>query len=161
MLAMVAIGMGSSALLKVVLMAMAAFAVVGGMTLAVESVGPNTEGQQGRTYLASAASQKRGTFVIQGADDFHAATAAAANADCLGVQDEDSVNAGDPIRVITGGEAVCMIGATVASGGYCKVDASGRLIPTSASGDYIVAKAITSGVNAGDFITAKIVLFIR
>jgi hypothetical protein len=144
-----------------ILTILAGLGIVAGMTLAVESQGPNTQGQQARTYQAAAAAQKRGIFVVQGADDVHVAAASVANSDCLGVQEEDSINANDPVRIIKGGEAVCIIGAAISSGVYAKVDASGRLIPTTAAGDYIVAKAITSGVNAGDFIIADVVRFIR
>ena len=72
------------------------------------------------TYIAQNAAQGRGLVVIQGGSgDDYAATAAAANALGLGIQEEASVNAGDPISIVDLGEAVAIAGAAVASGQFC------------------------------------------
>ena len=108
-----------------------------------------------RTYQAGAAAMKRGLFVVQGADDNHVVIAGA-NAAAIGAIEEDTVSAGDPIAIVKNGEAVCQIGAAVSAGAWCKLDANGRLVPSASAGDNIVAKAISSGSNSGDFIVADV-----
>jgi hypothetical protein len=96
----------------------------------------------------------------QGADDQHAA-AATANAVCLGVQEEDTVNANDPTSVVMSGEAVIICGAAVSAGQFLISDASGHAIPSTTAGDNVVAQAISSATSAGDFFVGQIVKFIR
>ncbi len=103
----------------------------------------------------------RGLAVVQGADDNHVVTAAAANANAIGIQEEATIAAGAPVSVIRSGEAVAVYGAAVAAGQYLITDAQGRLVPTAAAGDNILARAITSGANAGDFGIVFIAPFIR
>lgn len=104
-----------------------------------------------RTYMAAAAAMKRGYAIVQGADDNHAALAGA-NAQALGIQQEDTINAGDPLAVVRWGEAVAVIGAAVAAGQYLSTDSLGRLVPVTPGSANVVALAISSGSNAGDFI---------
>lgn len=103
------------------------------------------------TYIAQNAAQGRGLVVIQGGSgDDYAATAAAANALGLGIQEEASVNAGDPISIVDLGEAVAIAGAAVASGQFCKSNAAGQLIPVTTVGDIIIGQARSSAALAGD-----------
>lgn len=113
-----------------------------------------------RTYQAGAANIKRGTAVIQGADDNHVLPATA-NAVCLGFLEEDALNIGDPASVIETGEAVAIIGAAVAAGQYLIANAAGQLIPSTAAADQVIARAISSGAVLGDYITVLITPFIR
>jgi len=103
------------------------------------------------SYIAQNAAQARGLAVIQGGSgDDYAATAAAANAVCLGVQDEASVSAGDPIGVVDLGDAVAIAGAAVAAGNFVKCTATGQFIPITTAGDNIVGQAKSSAALQGD-----------
>jgi len=103
------------------------------------------------TYIAQNAAQGRGLAVIQGGSgDDYAATAAGANVVCLGVQEEASVNAGDPISIIDLGEAIGIAGAAVAAGNFVKATATGQLIPITTVGDNIVGQAKSSAALQGD-----------
>lgn len=102
------------------------------------------------TYIAQAANQLRGLAIVQGAGDDYGAVAAAANAVCLGVQEESSVNAGDSITVIDLGEGPAIAGAAVAAVQYVKCTAAGQFIPIAAVGDNIVGQAKSSAAVQGD-----------
>ncbi len=103
------------------------------------------------TYIAQNAAQGRGLAVVQGGSgDDYAATAAAANATCLGVQEEASVSAGEPISVVDLGEAVAIAGAAVNAGQFVKCTAAGQLIPITTTGDQIVGQAKSSAALQGD-----------
>ena len=103
------------------------------------------------TYIAQNAGQGRGLAVIQGASgDDYAANAANANAVCLGVQEEPSVNAGDPISVIDLGEGPAIAGAAVNAGQFVKCTAAGQFIPITTAGDNIVGQAKSSAALQGD-----------
>jgi hypothetical protein len=105
----------------------------------------------GSTYIAQNANQGRGLAVVQGGSgDDYAVTASAANAVCLGVQEESSYNAGDSISVIDLGEAIAIAGAAVNAGQFVKCNAIGQFIPVTATGDSIVGQAKSSATNAGD-----------
>jgi len=103
------------------------------------------------TYIAQNAAQGRGLAVVQGGSgDDYAATAAAANAVCLGVQEEASANAGDSISVIDLGEAIAIAGAAVNAGQFVKCTATGQFIPITTVGDNIVGQAKSSAALQGD-----------
>ena len=103
------------------------------------------------TYIAQNANQGRGLALVQGGSgDDYAATAAAANAVCIGVQEEPSYNAGDPISVIDLGEAAAVAGAAVNAGQFVKCTAAGQFIPVTTVGDNIVGQAKSSAALAGD-----------
>lgn len=126
---------------------------------AVETTGV-IEGPK-RTYQAGAANLARGLAVVQGADDNHVVAAAAANANAFGIVEESTVNVGDAVSIIMSGEAVAVYGAAVAAGQYLITDAQGRLVPSAAAADNVVARAISSGAVAGDYGVVRIGPFIR
>jgi hypothetical protein len=116
---------------------------------AVSTQGPTWSHR--RTYLAQNAGQGRGLALVQGGSgDSYAATAASADVVCIGIQEEASVNAGDPIAVIQGGDAVGIAGAAVAAGQFVKTNAAGQLIPSATTGDQVVGQALSSAASAGD-----------
>lgn len=128
-------------------------------TLAVETTGVIGTPSK-RTYLAKAANLKRGYAAVRDTDDNHV-NVAGANVAVTGFIEESIVNAEDPISIITAGEFVAKIGAAVTAEQFLITDSSGRLIPTSAAGDNIVAQAVSSGANANDYIVARVCQFVR
>jgi hypothetical protein len=113
-----------------------------------------------RTYVAGAAAQGRGYVVTQGASD-GAAVTSTGNAPPLGIQEESSVNAGDPISITRDGEAYAVIGAAVNAGQYVISDALGRVVPSTAVGDNVVGQAMSSGTTINDEIVVFVRPFIR
>ena len=110
-----------------------------------------------RTYLAAAATMGLGLALVQGADDIHLAVAAAANAPAFAILEESNVSIGEPISAIVLGEAVAVIGAAVNAGQYLVTDSQGRLVPaTGVSNQNIVARAVSSGSSAGDYIVVLV-----
>jgi hypothetical protein len=104
---------------------------------------------------------QRGYVVIQGASDGQATLATGNVAAALGIQEESSINAGDVISVTRRGEAYGVIGAAVNAGQWLVSDALGRLIPSTAQGDYVIGQAVTSGTTANDEIVVDVNLYIR
>lgn len=106
------------------------------------------------TFQANGANQGRGLAVVQGGSgDNYAATAASANVVCLGIQNEASVAAGDPISVTELGDAIAIAGAAITAGAYVKCTATGQLIPitgTAGDGENIVGRAKSSASAQGD-----------
>jgi hypothetical protein len=106
------------------------------------------------SYQAQNANQGRGLALVQGGSgDNYLATAAAAGVQCIGIQDEAAVSAGDPITCIELGDAVAIAGAAITAGQYLKATAAGQLIPitgTAGDGENIVARAKSSATAAGD-----------
>jgi hypothetical protein len=113
-----------------------------------------------RSYHAGAASMTRGLAVVRGADDEHVAIAGA-NVSVLGFVEESTVSAEDPISIVEGGGFIAKIGAAITAGQALITDSSGRLVPTAAAGDQIVAQALSSGANANDYIVAKVMQSVR
>ena len=114
-----------------------------------------------RTFQATAANQLRGLALVQGADDNHLSTAAAANAQVIGVQAESTLNAGDPLTAVLSGEATCIAGAAIGAGTYFIATATGQFIPSTAIGDNVVGRAVSSAALAGDEFVGFIQPFIR
>jgi hypothetical protein len=103
------------------------------------------------SYQAQNANQGRGLALVQGGSgDNYLATASTANVICRGVQDEASVNAGDPISCVELGDAIAIAGAAIASGVYVKCTATGQFIPITTAADNIVGMAKSSAAVAGD-----------
>jgi hypothetical protein len=118
----------------------------------VETTGV-TGNPQRRSYVAAAAGMTRGFALVQGANDATLAVASAANAPAFAILEESTVYAGDAISAIYEGEAVAIIGAAVQAGQNLITNAAGQLIPaTGATNQNIVARAVSSGSNAGDYI---------
>ncbi len=113
-----------------------------------------------RTYTGPAGTTY-GLALIQGATDGAVILPTGANMACLGINSETDVANSGVLGVVTGGETVAIAGAAVAAGGYLTADATGKLIPSTAIGDQVIAQAITSAVNAGDEIIVQVTKFIR
>jgi len=103
----------------------------------------------------------RGLFVTYGTDQFHCALPTAAGQRCIGVIEEDQIvplNATVPVvpvAIITRGQTVLQIGATVTAGQPLTNNALGQAIPAG-PGQPILAIAEDGNPNAGDFICATV-----
>jgi hypothetical protein len=115
--------------------------------------------QGARTYQA-ATPLTRGLCVVQGATDLQVA-AAGANAAAIGIVEESVTAAGMAVSIARSGEAVAIIGGAVAAGQYLISNAAAQLVPSAAAGDQVVARAVSSGVNPGDYIVVFLTSFIR
>ena len=102
---------------------------------------------------AASVGYKRGLAVVYtgGTDGQGCTLVAAQGGAILGLLEEDVV-AGLPAKVVESGQAVAQIGAAVTAGQQLMVNASGQLIPCTAT-NTIVAIAQSGNPNAGDFIT--------
>jgi predicted deacylase len=98
---------------------------------------------------------------VQGADDNHLATAAAAGAAAFAVQLESTINAGDPLSAVLSGEATAIAGAAVAAGQYVITNAAGQFVPSVAIGDLVTGRALSSAAVAGDEFVLLVQPFIR
>ncbi len=122
----------------------------------VETTGVSGNPQR-RTYVAAAAGMTRGLALVQGANDSTLAIAAAVNAPAFAILEETTVNISDPIVAVYQGEAVAIIGAAVLAGQYLVTNATGQLIPaTGAINQNVVARAVSSGSSAGDYIVVLV-----
>jgi len=109
------------------------------------------------TFQAQAAGQGRGLALVQGGSgDSYLATASVANSIVVGVQQEASTNAGDPIAAIELGDAIAIAGVAIAAGVYVKNTATGQFIPVTTAADNIAGRAKSSAALAGD----EFVLFV-
>jgi hypothetical protein len=106
------------------------------------------------TYRAQAANQGRGLGVVAGGSgDDYRGIAAGAGVQILGVQDEASAAAGDPISVVELGDAMAIAGAAIAAGNFVKVTATGQFIPvtgTAGGGENVAGWAKSSAAAQGD-----------
>lgn len=103
-----------------------------------------------RTYQAGVVNILRGYALVQGAADSQVVLATAANAPVFAIAEDSTANVGDPVSAILDREAVAIAGAAVAAGQWVISDATARLVPTAASGDNIVGRALSSATAAGD-----------
>jgi hypothetical protein len=112
------------------------------------------------TFQAQAANQGRGLgVVLGGSGDGYRGTAAGAGVQILGVQEEPSVAAGDPISVVELGDAIAIAGAAITVGAYVKVTATGQFIVvtgTAGGGENIAGYAKSAAAAQGD----EFVLFV-
>jgi hypothetical protein len=118
----------------------------------VEGKGP--KGPQIKESLAFAvtpAVPSRGLAVTFGSDEYHAALAATAGEQCIGLIEEDVI-AGLPAAIIEFGQGVAQIGANVAAGQPLAVNANGLLVPAVA-GQSVVAISLEAQnyVSPGSF----------
>ena len=98
---------------------------------------PGTERSPGARVGARAGRQ---------AGDNYLATAAAGNAVVIGVQEEPTLYAGDPLACIELGDATAIAGAAVNAGQLVKCTATGQFIPVTSVGDNIAGRAKSSGL---------------
>ncbi len=128
------------------------FALLVGINVATTGV---IGGAAVRTFTANAAAMSKGLAVVSVTDDNHVAIAGA-NVTILGIIDESTINIGDAIGIVESGECYAVIGAAVSIGQWLVTDGSGRLIPSTNTGDNVVAQAKSSGSSAGDFIVVQV-----
>lgn len=106
------------------------------------------------SYQAQAANQGRGLGLVQGGSgDNYLGVAAGAGVQIIGVQEEASVNAGDPIACVELGDCVAIAGGAINAGQYVKVTATGQFIAitgTAGDGEQIAGRAKSSAAAAGD-----------
>jgi hypothetical protein len=124
----------------------------------VEGKGP--KGPQIRESLAFATTPtapSRGLAVTYGSDAFHAALAATAGEQCVGLIEEDVIS-GLPAPIIEFGQAIAQIGANVTALELLAVNASGLLVPAQ-PGQYVVAIALEANtyVSPGSFACVLVV----
>ncbi|HEY4358268.1 MAG TPA: hypothetical protein VGN16_21155 [Acidobacteriaceae bacterium] len=113
-----------------------------------------------RTY-AGPTGLTAGLGVIQGASDGVIALPSAANGQCLGVIAEtDQVGTG-VYGIVRRGECYATCGAALTAPVFVKMDATGKFIPTSATGDNIFGRAVSSTVASGDEFVLEISPFIK
>ena len=103
-------------------------------------------GQNMYTFKATAAF---GEFlaVKVGADNQHVSVASAATDKQIGISQNISAVAEDPVEVaLAGGGAKAKLGGTVAAGDFLTSDAAGKLVVTTTNADHYVAQALEAGV---------------
>lgn len=104
------------------------------------------------------AGYQRGLAVIYGADEYHATLVSAANADAVGILEEDAINVNNPVKVIEFGQAVAQVGANIAALQALATNAAGLLVPAQ-PGQSVVAFAMEpqTYVSPGSFATVFVV----
>ncbi|QNI34528.1 hypothetical protein H7849_11895 [Alloacidobacterium dinghuense] len=121
----------------------------------VELKGPKGP-QIKESLLPTALPTARGLAVTYGSDAYHCAIAGVAGEAISGIVEEDAVSLLLPVAVVQHGQTVAQIGAAVTAGQLLATNATGQLIP-AVSTNTIVARALESGTNAGDFICVLVV----
>jgi hypothetical protein len=102
-----------------------------------------------RTYRGEAGALTRGFGVQQGTAEDQAKVSAA-NTRVLGVVDETTAAAGDPVGVVVFGECIAIAGAAVVAGDIVKTDAAGKFIAGNAADVETGGKALTAAAADGD-----------
>ena len=114
-----------------------------------------------RTYTGPAGTGY-GLLVIQGATDDAVALPTVANVACVGINNETDIANSGVLGIVMSGETIAIAGAVnIAAGTYLVNAIGGQLIPSTAIGDNVTAKALTSSVNIGDEIVVEMTRFIR
>ena len=104
-----------------------------------------------KTYIADGPIAA-GTAVVFGAQAGHVIAASVAGAVVAGIADQ-TVTAGQPVRVTRQGDTTAIAGGAITHGQYVKSDASGHLVAvtgTSGDGENIIGRAESDTVNVGD-----------
>jgi hypothetical protein len=110
--------------------------------MAKSTQGPNGFASK-RTYRGEAGALTRGLGVQQGTAVDQAKLSGAATR-VLGVVEETTSAAGDPVSVIEFGEAIGIAGAAFVAGDVLKTDAAGKWIAANAADVETGGKALTS-----------------
>lgn len=102
-----------------------------------------------RTYRGEGGALTRGYGVQQGTADDQAKVGGAATK-VLGVVDETTSAAGDPVVVNLLGECVAIAGGVIAAGDALKTDANGKWVAANAADVETGGKALTAAAADGD-----------
>ena len=132
------------------------------MNMNVENKYPKGPQEKESLLAASAVGFIRGLFVTYGVDAYHVALPTAIGQRCVGVIEEDQTvapggtTATVPVSIITRGEAVAQIGATVTPLQALTVNAAGQVIPAG-PGQAVVAISLDGNPNVGDYILVTVI----
>jgi hypothetical protein len=102
-----------------------------------------------------------GLAVKQGASDGACILPTAANQRCLGIVNETDTLQTGILAVVWEGETIAICGAAVAANDWLIANATGQLITSTAIGDEVIARAVTSTAAAGDEVLVQLGRFIR
>jgi hypothetical protein len=102
-----------------------------------------------------------GLAVKQGAADTACLAVTASGQKCIGINEfTDVVNTGK-LGIVRGGETAAIAGAAVAADTECIVDANGMVIASTAQGDFVLGRTITSAAAANDEVIFVVDPYIR
>lgn len=121
--------------------------------ISVEAKGPKGIHAKESLLPTAVAGYTRGLAVVYGADAYTALLAGAA-APALGLIEEDAIDVGNPVSVITLGETVAQLGAAgISKNDLLTTNAAGQLV-VAQPGQPVVAVAMEDdpGPGAGDYI---------
>lgn len=112
------------------------------------------------TYKCAAAVVK-GTVAKPGADEQHLIVSASATSKNVGIFQNDTTTAEDPVEVAhPGGGGLAKLGVGgCAVGDFLTADSSGTLVVTTTPGNFVVAQALKDGL-AGDLVPVNVVCFL-
>jgi hypothetical protein len=102
-----------------------------------------------RSYRGEGGALTRGFGVQQGTAEDQAKVSGAATK-VLGVVDESTAAAGDPVGVVLFGECIAIAGGLVTAGMPLKTDANGKFVDASAADVETGGKALTGAAADGD-----------
>lgn len=102
-----------------------------------------------------------GLAVKQGATDSAVILPTAANQQCLGIVSESDITDSGILGIVRDGETIAIAGAAIAADADLIVDATGKLITSTATGDNVIARAITSAIASGDEVLVEITKFVK
>lgn len=113
-----------------------------------------------RTYTGPA-NVGAGIGMIQGASDGVCALPTGANQQCLGITNEADLVGKGVYGLVRNGETYAICGAAIAAPAFVKMDANGHFITSTATGDYVYGRAVSSTAASGDEFVIEICPFIR